>query len=221
MESDPRSAQSTVFCGACGSQIDAAARFCPSCGADQRQFAESGAEEARESVAHTRRAVDPGAGDPDSEAAPHEPTSDTGWSAGAGPRSQGGAGRQPAEERIESIAPGATELAERLAAYARTPTVVTATVSAALAALAVFVVALIVAAIFSADATIGSVETDPIFDEDAEAVGLLVEAFRHMVQFLLVGFEGGQAALLGDGHVRVGPVLASILQQAPIAVRLQ
>lgn len=113
----------TVYCGSCGGEIAAEAKFCKHCGAGQAGF-----QEADEIAAP----VPPPATGP---AAPTAPAALAGQTVSVG-------------ERAEQVAPGSTELAGQLATHLRTPGVAMAGLSALVGAAACLAFGLIVAVAF-------------------------------------------------------------------------
>jgi hypothetical protein len=99
-----------------------------------------------------------------------------------------------ARERFERVAPGADELASRVAEGLRRPSVTAACVAAAAAAAGVLVFGLIVAVLFPTDSLIGTIGLEG---------SLVEEAFRQAVGTLLVPF--------GDPGVRVAPTLFALV----------
>ncbi len=195
----------TVFCGECGSQISAGAKFCKSCGVKQESFVVNAKRPEESSKAPQEATGDEHSATPSQESlSPGEQPTDTALdpapdNSSSEPRpeeTKAGASAGVAEH-IEKIGPGASELAGQLAARLQTPGVATAGVAALTGAAALFVAGLLFAIIFSDESIIGAVGTD---------TGVLTDAFRQMSQFLLVGF--------GEGSERSGPAALALV---PIA----
>ncbi len=96
-----------VYCGECGAQIAATAKFCGECGTEQAASVQPGAP--------TTQPTPP---------APAVATSDASRQTGAPPPASSGAPPPqaiPAAERVEQVAPGAAELAAELGARLQTP----------------------------------------------------------------------------------------------------
>jgi hypothetical protein len=114
------------------------ARFCPSCGARQEDYAVADAEQPRAAEAQSAAPAEPRAVEPP----PREPP------------------REPLRERIGRVDPEAGELSALLAGHLAVPGVVAACLAALAATGAVLVVALIIAVVSPDDSIIGLVGRD-------------------------------------------------------------
>jgi hypothetical protein len=168
-----------VFCESCGESIAADAKFCEHCGA-------------------TLAAVAAPAGDPDRS----RPSSQA-----SAPRT--GFDPRQAAERLESLTPGATELAGQLAEQIRTPAVATALVAGGLAAAAVFGIGVLLAVIASDNSLIGLAD---------QGKGTIAAGFAQMLDFLQVGYSNG-VGKLGPGLFLVIPIGACAVAAATQARR--
>jgi hypothetical protein len=190
------------FCTECGEPLPDGAKFCAACGA-------------RVSVAEPTPPVAPDpapppAPDPEPPAAlepeppppiePDPPPPAPGPPPAASSARSESAPPTAARERFERVAPGADELAARVAEGLRRPSVVAACVAAAAAAAAVLVFGLIVAALFPTDSIIGTIGLEG---------SLIEEAFRQAVGTLLVSF--------GDPGIRIAPTLFALVPVAATA----
>lgn len=99
----PEGKEEFVFCGACGTRLDASVRFCTSCGASQAPFEESGGGDRREEAGTTGNAPSAPTGLTGGEAAADAPTEAmAGGAGGQGPPPLPtglGAGAQPGGQR--------------------------------------------------------------------------------------------------------------------------
>jgi hypothetical protein len=184
----------TVFCGACGSRLNASAKFCTSCGAPQDEFERrdppppAGEQATQPAAAPAEPATVQLPREPAPAAAPPQPP--------AGPR---------IGERIEQVTPGAGEFAGELAAQLNTPGVMVALAVAASSAVACFAVGLLLA-IALPDSSVLSLE---LYGND---VGTIEEAFGQMLSLLLVSFDFGELSL------HVGPLLFALVPTMAAAV---
>jgi len=155
----------TMFCGQCGTQIPASAKFCLSCGATQ----EAEPVPVPPATGPTRQSLfgtPPDLGPPPSAAA-HQPPVQAPPPGGGSPPSPPVGGSSPSPppqqppasppppgaQRVEKVAPGAGELAGELAQRLQTPGVIAAAIVGGVALLSCVVVGLI-AAVASPDRTI-------------------------------------------------------------------
>lgn len=168
-----------AFCGACGAELNADAKFCTSCGTPQDEF--------EPPVAQAVGAAPATAGE--------EATVPLPPSQGA-PRA---AAEQPRiSDRIENVTPGANEFAGQLAAQLSTPGVAVALIAAAVAAVACLVAG-VVLAVALPDTSRLSLEA--YFGPET---GTLTQAFGQMLSILLVSFSVG---FEGAGSAHIGPLL--------------
>ena len=171
------------FCTECGEGLPDGAKFCASCGARVAVADPPAPPPEPETPAPPAPEPEPAA-DPSAEEAVEE----------------GDAERSGARERFERVAPGADELAARVAEGLRRPSVAAAGIAAAAAAGAVLVFGLIVAALFPTDSIIGSIGLQGSFIE---------EGLRQAVGTLLIPF--------GDPGVRVAPTLFALVPVGAMA----
>jgi hypothetical protein len=175
-----------VFCGECGTAMPSTGRFCPSCGAAQQSYTASeqpaapdgGAEPFRQGPqqgppppAGGHHQAPPGAWGAQQHAPHHD-------AAAAARRAAQGAAR-----RVETVQPGAGELAAQLGQQLSTPGVVVAGLSGLVALAACLVVGLVFAIMTPDDSIIGS------FSADTDVLG---ETLRLAVGTTMARFgEGG------------------------------
>lgn len=207
------------FCGHCGSQLGAAAKFCSTCGRAQSEFdpaapaAQPPLDVDRTHVSGlendtTAQRVTPSSGsttddDPDSrvtaEPNPTPPRAPNGPSEREQSEDQFRAspGQTTASENVEPVGPGVREFADQLAVYVRVPQVLASAVAGLIGALVVCAFGLGVAALFPDESLIGFIGTD---------AGLFSEAARHVVGSLLVGLEP-EGTFAVEENARLTPTL--------------
>ena len=184
----------TRFCANCGERISVRSRFCPSCGARQEDFLVSDPEPEPPAPAEPVAAAEPPPPEPaaaeelraqeaareDEPPAPEPPAPAEPVAAAEppppAPEAQAAARAEPLRERIGRVDPQAGELSELLVGHLAVPGVVAAGL-AALAAAGVVLVAGLIIAVATPDASIiGVVGRDG---------GVISEAFRQAVSTLL------------------------------------
>ncbi len=185
------------FCTECGETLPDGAKFCASCGS-------------RVAVATPPPPPPPARTEPEPEPGPvaeepepvpePEPEPEPEPAPEPEPEPVAEEPRPGARERFERVAPGADELAARVAEGLKTPSVTAACIAAGAAALAVLVFGLIVAALFPTDSIIGSIGLQGSFIE---------EGLRQAVGTLLIPF--------GDPGVRVAPTLFALVPVTAMA----
>ncbi len=197
----------TAFCGTCGEQIGADARFCPSCGDNQDAFQTAAGQPAVNQAPQspepsTQPLPSPGVtGGPVPHTGP-SPAPDGAADASRGDSRRGSAGGRAEQfvQRVDALEPGAGAFAGQLAAGFQTPGVLAALIGAAVGALGCFGVGLVLAIALPDESFIGSI---------GETVGLLTEAFAQTVGLLLVKF--------GSPGERVAPMLFILVPIAACA----
>ena len=172
-------ATETIFCESCGKPNAADARFCEHCGA---------------AVADAPQpTANPGG-------SPVQPS-------GGAPRASFDA--SAAVQRIDSLTPGASELAARVTQQMSTPAATAALIAGAVAAAAVFGIAVLAAAVISDQSLIGAVDNGK---------GVISAGFAQMLNFLQVGYSDG-VGKLGPALFLVFPIGACALAAANQAHR--
>lgn len=172
-----------AFCGACGAELNADAKFCTSCGAPQDEFDRPPAPPASQAAG--------------AEATVPLPPPPVAATAAAHGEQQAPRPQPRIPDRIEHVSPGANEFAGQLAAQLSTPGVAVALITAAVAAGACLAVGLILAVALP-DTSRMSLEL--YFGSDA---GTLTQAFGQMLSILLVSFGLG----FENEKVHIGPLL--------------
>ncbi len=124
-----------------------------------------------------------------------------GFAQGPGPGRPGGFTAQQAAERIETLTPGATELAGQLVEQVKTPAVATALAAGAMAAAAVFAVGVLCGLIFSDQSLVGAVDSGK---------GVITAGLAQMLNFLQVGYS--------DNVGKLGPALFLVFPIGACAV---
>lgn len=107
----------------------------------------------------------------------------------------------PALERVETFAPGSTQLASQLLTQLRTPAVATALIAGALAAAATFGIGLILSLILSDQSMLGVVD---------QGRGIVGAGFAQMLNFVQAGY--------GEGVGKLGPALFVIFPIGACAI---
>lgn len=107
----------------------------------------------------------------------------------------------PAVRRLESVAPGAGDLASQLASQLQTPTVAMSLIGGALAAAATFGIGLVLAIVLSDRSLAGSVD---------QGKGLITSAFAQMLNFVQAGY--------GSGFGKLGPAIFLVFPIGACAV---
>ena len=149
---------STLFCGSCGIEILATAKFCRGCGADQNAFADDA---------------------PPPPAPPSEPAPQQGWTAPQSPGQAPGAG---------AFGRGASDFAAEVAGQVQTPGVLAALLSGAIAAGACLAAGILLAVAMPTSSVIGFGFADVglVSEILGQTVGLLLVTFGG-IQFSGVG----------------------------------
>lgn len=167
----------TFYCESCGKQNRADAKFCAHCGV---------ALTTAFSAAH---------------ASPPPPPPPPSPSPGAAGSPRPGPDHRPAGERVESLSPGATEVASRLAEQLRTPVVAAASISGAIAAAAVFGIGLLMAAVLPDNSLLGIAD---------QGKGEIAAAFAQMLNFVQASYS--------DSVGKLGPALFVVFPIGACAV---
>lgn len=202
----------SLFCDSCGKSVPSDAKFCEHCGAALPGAGEPAAAGSAASAGPAAASGAPPAGG-HAGAAPGGPPPGPSGHSSANPPPSGGAGRSggfegAAADRIESITPGATELADALAARLKTPAVATALIGGAIAAAACFVVGLVFGVIFSDNSALGAVDSGK---------GIITAAFAQMLNFIQVGYSS--VGKLGPAIFLIFPIGACAVAAATQAHR--
>jgi zinc ribbon protein len=200
-----------VFCGNCGREIAATAKFCKHCGADQTPFQDVG-DSASTPADPDATPADPDATQVDQPVppadqaaeAPTQPLQPPSPPPAAPPPSEPTAS---ASERAEQVAPGATELAEQLAAHLRTPGVALAGLSALIGVGVCLGVGLILAILLP----------NASFLAVGGGSGLFKETLIQAVSFSQANLELVETGYL-EGTVRTVPVLFALIPILGVAV---
>jgi hypothetical protein len=172
----------TRYCPNCGERISTRSRFCPSCGARQEDFA----------VAEAPAAEPPPPPEPPADEPPPPPPP---------PRAE------PLRERIGRVDPQAGELSELLMGHLAVPGVVAAGLAALAATAAVLVAALIIAVATPDASFLGLVGRDG---------GILTETFRQAVSTLLAPvIDWGP---LSGGSGRLAPMIFAAIPIGAMAL---
>lgn len=188
-----------VFCGSCGAEIPAMARFCEHCGANQADFI---APDPTQVELAPPSEEPPPAPEPQDEQ-PTQISEQSPQVAATAPVDQ--PPPAGARESAERVAPGAGDLAEQLARQLNTPGVALAVISA-LVGLATVVAAGLVLAIVTPNASLLSLGGS----------GLLKETLAQAVSFSQANLNG--TSFDGQDTFRTVPVLFVLLPIAGIAV---
>jgi hypothetical protein len=164
-----------VYCSECGTAMPVTAKFCPSCGTAQQSYTESGQPTGTEGG----RAGAPGHQRPPPGGQP--PTG--AWAGQQAPyQDAAAAARRAAHEaarRVETVQPGAGELAAQLGRQLSTPGVLVAAIAGLVALAACLVVGLVLAIMTPDDSIIGSfsADTDLLGETLRLAVGMTMARF--------------------------------------------
>jgi hypothetical protein len=204
----------TRYCANCGERISARSRFCPSCGARQEDFAVE--PPAPEPVAPEPPAAEPVAVEPEPRAPEPEPPAPEPVAAEPGPPApeppppepapEPAAPREPLRDRIGRVDPQAGELSEALMLQLAVPGVVAAGLAALAAAAAVLVAGLLIALVTPDASILGVVGRDG---------GLLTEGFRQAVSTLLAPVV--DTGPLSSASGRLAPMILVAIPIAAVA----
>lgn len=133
-----------AFCGSCGAQIPATAKFCEHCGADQTQFQVEEPQPESATVEMPAEAATPPAVPPPTQAAPPPPPAEPPPPPPSSP-SPDPASAPGAREKAERVAPGAEELVGQLATHLRAPGVAMAGLASLIGVAVSLVIGLVLA----------------------------------------------------------------------------
>jgi hypothetical protein len=118
-------------------------------------------------------------------------------------------GDKPPLERVETLAPGSSELVSQLVAQLRAPSVAMALIGGALAAAGTFGIGLILGLVLSDHSALGLVDADK---------GAISAGFAQMINFLQVGY-GDEIGKLGPALFVIFPIGACAIAAAMQARR--
>ncbi len=202
----------TRYCANCGERISARSRFCPSCGAKQEDFAVQPAEPDAPEPEPPAPELEPVAAAPPPE--PPEPPEPEPEPVAAAPpppqppepEPEPAAAREPLRDRIGRVDPQAGELSEALMVQLAVPGVVAAGLAALAAAAAVLVAGLIIALATPDASILGVVGRDG---------GLLTEGFRQAVSTLLAPVV--DTGPLSSASGRLAPMIFVAIPIAAVA----
>lgn len=198
-----------VYCGSCGGQIAATAKFCKHCGASQEPFREAEpappqppAQPPAPPSAEPAPSQPPA---PSAQPSPPPPSPPAPAAQAAEPSPPPAAATAGARESAERVAPGAGELADQIAQHLRTPGVALAGI-AALTGLAVCLAGGLLVALLAPNASFIAIGGD----------GLLKETLAQAAAFS----QANLSTSFGEGAVtlRMVPVLFVLLPILGVAI---